>query len=124
LQQLEHRADLPFPLSGFANTPGQFGWRMPLAIQAILILITLICLIFTPESPRYLIEVGRKEEGFEIIRRFHGEEYAAAAMVEIEQAIALEHATAVKGWSSAFANNGQGEFLTRFAARRGRDSGS
>lgn len=80
---------------------------MPLAIQAILILITLVCLIFTPESPRYLIEVGRKEEGFAVIRRFHGEEYAVAAMVEIEQAIALEHATAVKGWSAAFANNGQ-----------------
>lgn len=50
-----------------------------------------------------LIEVGRKEEGHDVLRRLHGEEYATLAVMEIEQAIELEHATAVKGFKACFA---------------------
>ncbi|KAK4703538.1 hypothetical protein P7C70_g2677, partial [Phenoliferia sp. Uapishka_3] len=91
----------------FSGNTSPFGWRFPLGIQVILILITLFSLLFAPESPRWLIEVGRVDEGLNILERFHGQEYADAALLEIKEAISLEHATAVNGYKAAFANNSQ-----------------
>lgn len=48
----------------------------PLAIQAMLVLFSLFCLMFSPETPRYLVEKGRPEEGHRILARLYGQEYA------------------------------------------------
>lgn len=49
---------------------------MPLAIQAMLVLISLFCLMFSPETPRYLVETGKPEEGHRILARLYGTQYA------------------------------------------------
>jgi hypothetical protein len=79
----------------------------PLAIQAILVLFSLACLMFSPESPRYLVEVGRPEEARAVLRRLYGSEYADMAMREIMEAVELEEAVVVKSWSECFQNNKQ-----------------
>ncbi|GAA6011067.1 hypothetical protein JCM10207_005484 [Rhodosporidiobolus poonsookiae] len=93
---------------GFAKEQGPIGWRVPTALQGIFILITLVTLQFTPESPRWLAERGRVEEGRRVLERLHGTDYANAAITEIQEAIAIEHqAAAGKGYMDCFAKNDQ-----------------
>jgi len=92
----------------FRKETGELGWRIPLAIQAMLVLISLVCLLFSPESPRYLVEVGQPEEGRKILARIHGQAYADEAMIEIQEAVALERAVASDTtWATIFENNKQ-----------------
>ncbi|GAA5983768.1 hypothetical protein JCM11641_001751 [Rhodosporidiobolus odoratus] len=93
---------------GFATDQSATGWRVPTALQGGLLIITLITLQFTPESPRWLAEAGRPEEGRRILARLHGEEFADAAMLEIKEALELEHAAqSGKGYADCFAKNDQ-----------------
>lgn len=41
-----------------------------------LVLISLVCLMFSPESPRYLAEKGKPEEARRVLERLYGSEYA------------------------------------------------
>ncbi|BGP20699.1 hypothetical protein JCM10213_001054 [Rhodosporidiobolus nylandii] len=93
---------------GFAKEQRPIGWRVPTALQGAFLVVTLITLMFTPESPRWLAEAGRAEEGHRVLERLHGREYADAAMSEIKEAIAIEHAAASgKGYADCFSNNDQ-----------------
>lgn len=79
----------------------------PLAIQAMLVLVSLACLMFSPESPRYLVEVRRMDEARAVLQRLYGAEYAEEAMKEIQEAVELEESVAVRRWSDCFQNNKQ-----------------
>ncbi|GAA5848010.1 hypothetical protein JCM5353_001383 [Sporobolomyces roseus] len=95
---------------GFAKVTGPIGWRIPLALQGVFVLVTIVCLFFMPESPRWLMEAGRVEEGRRVLERLHGSDYANAATEEILQAIQIEHAAeeaAPKGYFACFHNNDQ-----------------
>ncbi|GAA5997488.1 sugar porter family MFS transporter [Rhodotorula paludigena] len=93
---------------GFAKFPGQIGWRIPTALQGLILIPALISILFSPESPRWLMEAGRVEEGRRVLERLHGTEFANAATLEIQEAIALEHAAqAGKGYAACFAKNEQ-----------------
>ncbi|GAA5995383.1 hypothetical protein JCM5350_006247 [Sporobolomyces pararoseus] len=95
---------------GFAKVEGPLGWRIPLALQGCFVLITIVCLLFMPESPRWLMEAGRVEEGRRVLERLHGTDFANAAKEEILQAIAIERAaeeTAPKGYFACFHGNDQ-----------------
>ncbi|GAA5830485.1 hypothetical protein JCM3766R1_002738 [Sporobolomyces carnicolor] len=95
---------------GFASVTDAIGWRIPLALQGCFVLVTIVCLLFMPESPRWLMEAGRVEEGRRVLERLHGSEYASAATEEILQAIAIEKAaeeSAPKGYFACFHGNDQ-----------------
>lgn len=63
--------------------------------------------MFSPESPRYLVEVGRMEDARAVLRRLYGSEYADQAIREIQEAVELEESVAVRKWSDIFQNNKQ-----------------
>ncbi|GAA5938084.1 uncharacterized protein JCM15063_005460 [Sporobolomyces koalae] len=95
---------------GFSTDTFEAGWRVPLALQCGFVLITIFCLLFMPESPRWLMEAGRTEEGRSVLARLHGDAYANAATEEILQAIAIEKAaeeSAPKGYLACFHGNDQ-----------------
>ncbi|MCH9614875.1 MAG: putative metabolite transport protein CsbC [Chlamydiia bacterium] len=48
------------------------GWREMFAVAAIPAAIQLICMIFFPESPRYLVTHGKTEKAQKILERFRG----------------------------------------------------
>lgn len=95
---------------GFAEVTGPIGWRIPLALQGVFVLVTIVCLLFMPESPRWLMEAGRVDEGRNVLERLHGADFANAATEEILQAIAIERAAeeaAPKGYFACFHGNDQ-----------------
>lgn len=53
------------------NIPSSWCWRVPVLIQVVLPLVALPGLLMSPESPRWLISVGRKEEATDILAKFH-----------------------------------------------------
>ena len=78
---------------------GEFTWRFPIAFQiAPLLLLFAICWFF-PESPRWLVKVGREEEGRYILGRLRGETgddfgKAEAEFQDIRNIAELERKTA------------------------------
>ncbi|THH33353.1 hypothetical protein EUX98_g809 [Antrodiella citrinella] len=79
---------------GDGNT--QIRWRFPLAFQIIPMVGFLICMPLIPESPRWLVKVGRIEEAQEILGRLRSEdgdpesERAVAEFEDIVAAVARE----------------------------------
>ncbi|CCE83101.1 Piso0_002880 [Millerozyma farinosa CBS 7064] len=72
-------------LAGFSNTTSEWGWRIPYAIQwAWIPIVTVIC-IFAPESPWWLVRMGKIEEARKSLARLSNEEDAD----EIEATISM-----------------------------------
>ncbi|KAF9450633.1 hypothetical protein P691DRAFT_700780 [Macrolepiota fuliginosa MF-IS2] len=60
------------------------SWRLPLAIQIIPAIILAFGSYILPESPRWLISVGRKEEAKRILAKYHGDGDENAPLVKLE----------------------------------------
>jgi len=69
------------------------SWRWMFGTGAIPGLIFLIALFFVPESPRWLMKQGRREEANSILKKIHGEELAAQEIVDIEQSFKRKQGT-------------------------------
>ncbi|KAE8355197.1 general substrate transporter [Aspergillus coremiiformis] len=83
---------------------GDFTWRFPLAMQAVPAVILCCGVWFLPESPRWLIEKGRVEEGRDVISRLlldrdNSNTYIVdAEIAQITDSIAEEKRSAVYSW--------------------------
>lgn len=47
--------------------PSSAAWRVPIAIQLVFLLFTMLLLTFMPESPRWLILHGREDQAFRVL---------------------------------------------------------
>ncbi|RLL94972.1 hypothetical protein CFD26_103594 [Aspergillus turcosus] len=56
---------------GFHFVDEPYQWRLNFVISTAMALILLVSLYFLPESPRWLVEHGRKEEAAQILERLH-----------------------------------------------------
>lgn len=54
---------------------GPEAWRFMVASPAIFAIITLLCRLGTPESPRWLLSKGRNAEADAIVKKIYGNEY-------------------------------------------------
>ncbi len=72
------------------------GWRWMLGYGTIPGILFMILLFFIPESPRYLIQVGKEKEAYEILKRINGEEIAKKEAKEIRESIKIEQSGSVK----------------------------
>lgn len=61
-----------------------FIWRFPIAFQIVPLLLLFLLIWFMPESPRWLVKVGREEEGRYILGRLRGTEGEDAATTDAE----------------------------------------
>lgn len=84
-------------------------WRIPLGIQIIPAAILGALILFFPESPRWLIQHGRKEEGLRNLANLHahGDEqdpWVRAEYQQIEEQISVEAEQEAKSYSELFKN--------------------
>lgn len=69
---------------------GDNNWRWMLAVMGVPALFFFVTLLFIPESPRWLVQKGKKTEAFSILERINGTEPATVEMKAVEQSIAKE----------------------------------
>ena len=70
---------------------GDDSWRYMLAVPAIFGLLYLIFILISfPESPRWLVAQGHKDEAADVMRKIGGEQLVKSELTEIERTIAEE----------------------------------
>jgi sugar porter (SP) family MFS transporter len=77
---------------------GESSWRWMLAVAAIPSIAFLCGLLLIPESPRWLISIGRHEDGENVLARIFGEQTAKQQVMAVEQAAAGEEGS----WREVF----------------------
>jgi hypothetical protein len=50
----------------------QLSWRFPIAFQSVFAIISLTCMLFLPDSPRWYYAKGKMQEGDSVLQRLHG----------------------------------------------------
>lgn len=84
-------------------------WRIPLGIQIIPAAVLGALILLFPESPRWLIQHGKKEEGLRNLAKLHAhgneqDPWVRAEYQQIEEQISYEEETAAKSYSELFTN--------------------
>lgn len=83
---------------GTRNINSNYSWKIPSYLQGAMPLVQVMCIMFVPESPRFLVKKRKIEEADRILRKYHignSENPLDLAMVqfelsEIEAAIAAD----------------------------------
>ncbi|KAB8261196.1 general substrate transporter [Aspergillus pseudonomiae] len=75
---------LEFGLSFIDGGRSPFRWRFPIAFQIIFLLLLFVVVWFFPESPRWLVKVGREQEARYILGRLRGSSDEDAVRAEAE----------------------------------------
>ena len=77
-------------------------WRGPLAVQAIPLVILIPCTFFLPESPRWLVSKGKKDQAVRVLRRLHknsnSEDFVQGEYQEIVDQITAEKEQLTPSW--------------------------
>ncbi|KAJ5612075.1 hypothetical protein N7510_005269 [Penicillium lagena] len=92
---------------GTSFMASSWSWRLPSLLQAVSSVFQLVMMFFTPESPRWLVHKGRRDEAYRILARYHAEGDESSRllqleMVEIEAAIEAERVQALTSWMEWF----------------------
>jgi SP family arabinose:H+ symporter-like MFS transporter len=80
---------------------GESSWRWMLAAAAVPSIAFLFGLLLIPESPRWLISIGRRDQGERVLARIVGEQSATRQVEAVEQAAAGEEGS----WHELFSPN-------------------
>ncbi|KAL4901445.1 hypothetical protein BDW74DRAFT_187681 [Aspergillus multicolor] len=84
-------------------------WRLPLALQLVPAIGLASCIFFFPESPRWLIDHDRHEEGLRNLATLHAngnenDPYVLAEFELIKQQVEEEHRHGAKSYKDLFSN--------------------
>ena len=61
-----------------------WAWRLPTLLQGALPAVVMSCMLFFPESPRWLIAHDRREEALAIFAKYHADGDATAPIVHLQ----------------------------------------
>ncbi|KAF8550484.1 MFS general substrate transporter [Imleria badia] len=97
-------------LGTFAMT-SNWGWRIPSFLQAVPSLLQVSFIWFLPESPRWLVAKGRRDEAYTILAKYHAEgdknsEFVKAEYTQIEETLEVELAIAKMNQKDALSTPG------------------
>ena len=68
------------------------GWRWMFGLTAVPSLLFFCCMFFVPESPRWLVKNGKREQARGVLAKVGGDDYAETVLVEIESTLVEETA--------------------------------
>ncbi|KAL4954231.1 general substrate transporter [Aspergillus filifer] len=93
----------------WSETGNSVQWRLPLALQVVPAIGLASCIFFFPESPRWLIDHDRHEEGLKNLAILHAngnvtDSYVLAEFEIIKQQIEEEHQHGAKSYKDLFSN--------------------
>ena len=70
-----------------------YGWRYMVGSEVLPALLFFVALLVVPESPRWLLRKGRKEEALEVLTNINGKSQAIKVLKEIDLALKKEKET-------------------------------
>jgi len=86
-----------YALAGIAGSSvkplwwGFEAWRWMFWIEMIPAVLFLLALVGIPESPRYLVAKGRKEQALQVLTRLYGDLTARLTLTDIQGSLAADH---------------------------------
>jgi MFS family permease len=87
-----------------------WSWRVPCLLQVSYPLFQILGLFFVPESPRWLVSKGRKDEALAILEKYHANGSTDDKLVKHEFDLICTTITAeltnTRSWSSFFSSKG------------------
>jgi MFS family permease len=91
----------------FVNYSDHRQWRIPLGIQNIPALILATLILLFPESPRWLIDHNRPDEGLKTLAKLHAngdvdDPWVRAEFDQIRESISFEHEHEAKSYKELF----------------------
>ncbi|KAG4033090.1 hypothetical protein MFRU_005g01070 [Monilinia fructicola] len=66
------------------NLTSSWAWRVPTLVQAGMPAVVMVMILFFPESPRWLIANGRREEALAVFAKYHGDGDDQSAIVQLQ----------------------------------------
>ncbi|KAI1501476.1 MFS transporter [Biscogniauxia marginata] len=93
----------------FVNLTNDGQWRIPLGIQILPAVVLATLILLFPESPRWLIDHDRAEEGLRTLARLHAngddqDPWVQAEFTQIQETISFEHEHEAKSYLELFRN--------------------
>ncbi|KAH2322668.1 hypothetical protein KXV29_002642 [Aspergillus fumigatus] len=70
----------------FKMTDSSWSWRIPSVLQCVFSLIQAVLSLLAPESPRWLIYHGRREEALAMLAKYHADGDTSSRLVRFEMA--------------------------------------
>ncbi|PBS11314.1 MFS transporter [Lysobacteraceae bacterium NML93-0792] len=67
------------------------AWRWMFWVEILPAAVFLVALLFIPESPRFLVAKGRKQEALAVLTRLYGDVEGARKLAEIDASLATDH---------------------------------
>ncbi|KAI0438868.1 MFS sugar transporter-like protein [Xylaria telfairii] len=91
----------------YTNLKNDGQWRIPLAIQLVPAIVLAALILLFPESPRWLIDHNRPEEGLATLARLHSggdinDSWVRAEFAQIQESITDEHEKEAKSYVELF----------------------
>ncbi|KAI0842469.1 general substrate transporter [Hypoxylon sp. FL0890] len=93
----------------FTNLSNDGQWRIPLGIQMFPAVILATLILLFPESPRWLVDHDRAEEGLATLAKLHAngdvsDSWVRAEFAAIQETISYEHEHEAKSYKELFVN--------------------
>ncbi|KAG5287402.1 sugar transporter [Histoplasma capsulatum G186AR] len=96
---------------GSSHARYSFSWRFPLSLQAFPALLLVVGALFLPESPRWLIEHGQSQRGYDTLVRLHSTRaHSNTSLIQQEykqicETISIEQRESSKSWRDILLKN-------------------
>ncbi|KAI0399818.1 MFS sugar transporter-like protein [Xylaria palmicola] len=93
----------------YTNLKNDAQWRVPLAIQLVPAVVLAALILLFPESPRWLVDHNRPDEGLATLAKLHArgdihDSWVRAEFAQIQESITEEHENEAKSYAELFKN--------------------